>query len=130
MTEPHKWLQFAREDVVLAEAALERDIFNQTCFHAQQGVEKALKGFLRGRQRSVPKTHSLGELLTLCIKLDVEFSQLTDSCLKLDRYYIPTRYPDALPGSTADGLPTKIDAQEALNHLHQALRWIERKIDF
>ncbi len=63
MTEPHKWLEFAREDLILAGAALEKGIYNQVCFHAQQGVEKALKGFLRSRQRSVPKTHSLGELL-------------------------------------------------------------------
>lgn len=44
MTEPHKWLEFAHEDLVLAEAAFEKQIDNQVCFHAQQGVEKALKG--------------------------------------------------------------------------------------
>ena len=34
-----RWLQFAREDFILAESALEKEVFNQVCFHAQQGVE-------------------------------------------------------------------------------------------
>jgi len=99
MTEPRKWFEFAREDLVLAEVALEKGIYNQTCFHAQQGVEKALKGYLRNQKRSLPKTHALSELLAICRKLDNRFSEIEEGCLKLDRYYIPTRYPDALPGT-------------------------------
>jgi HEPN domain-containing protein len=34
--------------------------------------------------------------------------------LTLDRFYIPTRYPDALPGALSEGLPTEADATEAL----------------
>jgi len=32
----------------------------------------------------------------------------------MDQYYIPTRYPDALPGSFPEGLPGKEDAEEAV----------------
>lgn len=32
----------------------------------------------------------------------------------LDDYYIPTRYPDALPGMLPDGLPVREDAETAL----------------
>ena len=32
----------------------------------------------------------------------------------LDRFYIPTRYPDALPGALPDDLPTRQDAEQAL----------------
>jgi HEPN domain-containing protein len=35
--------------------------------------------------------------------------------LLLDRFYIPTRYPDALPGSLEEGMPRKDEAQEALD---------------
>ena len=31
----------------------------------------------------------------------------------LDRFYIPTRYPDALPGSLPQGLPRQADAEQA-----------------
>ncbi len=128
MTEPHRWMEFAREDFVLAEAALEKGIYNQTCFHAQQGVEKALKGFLRSRQRSVPRSHALGELLAICQDLDASFSKLQETCLKLDQYYIPTRYPDALPGIGPEGLPTRQDAEDVAALLRNTLDWIESKI--
>lgn len=128
MTEPASWLAFAHEDLILAEAAIEKHIFNQSCFHAQQGVEKALKGFLRSRQRTVPKTHALSELLAICRDLDASFMQLQATCLTLDRYYIPTRYPDALPGIGPEGLPTSQDAEQAIALLREALAWIERKL--
>ena len=128
MTEAARWLDFAREDLILAEAALERAIDNQACFHAQQGVEKALKGFLRSRQRSVPKTHMLRELLAACQRRDKRFVALKEVCLRLDRYYIPTRYPDALPGMAPEGLPTHRDAQEALDLLREALKWVEARL--
>ena len=128
MTEAHNWLAFAREDLVLAEAALEKGIFNQVCFHAQQGVEKALKAFLRSRQRSVPRTHALSELLALCRVLEQRAGELESICEQLDRYYLPTRYPDALPGMGPEGLPTRQDAEEAVELLRQAMGWIETKL--
>ena len=128
MTEPGKWLAFAQEDLTLAQLALERRVFNQACFHAQQGVEKALKGFLRSCQRSVPHTHALSELLAICQAVDDSFQQLQDACLKLDRYYIPTRYPDALPGIGSEGMPTRQDATEAAKLLQNVLEWVQGKI--
>jgi HEPN domain-containing protein len=32
----------------------------------------------------------------------------------LDDYYIPTRYPDALPGVLPEGLPERTDAEDAV----------------
>ncbi len=72
MTKPHDWIEFAREDLVVAEFALEKGIYNQACFHAQQGIEKALKAFLRHQQGSVPKIHGLSELVAICRSLDIE----------------------------------------------------------
>lgn len=41
-------------------------------------------------------------------------SNLKDDLIQLDDYYIPTRYPDALPGTLPDGLPEKSDAESAI----------------
>jgi hypothetical protein len=40
------------------------------------------------------------------------------------RFYIPTRYPDALPGTLSDSLPGLRDAQEALVTAQQTLERI------
>ena len=45
--------------------------------------------------------------------------ELPDRCIELDDYYIPTRYPDALPGRLPEGLPKKEDAEEALAALEE-----------
>ncbi len=128
MNGTQEWIKFADEDLTVAKAALEKEVYNQACFHAQQGVEKALKGFLRSRQRSVPKSHTLQELLAICQRLDESFERLRVTCIQLDRFYIPTRYPDALPGMLPEGLPARRDAEEAIELLQDALDWIKQKV--
>ncbi|NCC33700.1 MAG: HEPN domain-containing protein [Chloroflexia bacterium] len=39
----------------------------------------------------------------------------------LDRFYIPTRYPDALPGSFLEDMPNEADADEALMLVRQVM---------
>lgn len=46
MQEKNNWFEFAKEDLIVAQASLEKDIYNQVCFHSHQGVEKMLKGYL------------------------------------------------------------------------------------
>lgn len=44
---------------------------------------------------------------------------LHEQVLLLDRFYIPTRYPDALPGSIPEGLPSGAEAREAVDTAEQ-----------
>ncbi len=106
------WFEFALQDLKMAELALEEKIYNQVCFHSQQAVEKAMKGFIESKGKVPPKTHKITDLLSL-IKSNVLQDLKTEAFL-LDRFYIPTRYPDALPGSLAEGLPDKNDAEKSL----------------
>ena len=55
----------------------------------------------------------MADLLTL-IPADV-VKEMAEDILLLDRFYIPTRYPDALPGSLEQGSPNVQEAQGALN---------------
>jgi HEPN domain-containing protein len=54
--------------------------------------------------------------------------EIADRLLLLDQFYIPTRYPDALPGSLPDNLPEKNDAMEALETARKILNILEDKI--
>jgi len=126
MSEAVDWLCFAHEDLRVAEWALSARIYNQACFHAQQCVEKVLKAWLRYRGTLPPRSHQLSLLLAL-----LPDEVLADSRLEitlLDRFYIPTRYPDAVAGALPGGLPDATDAREALGVARTALREAEHQI--
>lgn len=106
-----RWLAFAQEDLRVAKLVWEQEIYNQVCFHAQQCVEKALKGLLVVSGKIPPRTHAITDLLSLLP--ETWFAEMRDSLMALDDFYIPTRYPDALPGALPDGLPGREQAKEA-----------------
>jgi HEPN domain-containing protein len=60
-----RWLTFAQEDLKVAEVIFDQAIYNQVCFHAQQCVEKALKGLLVHQGQVTARTHSITDLLSL-----------------------------------------------------------------
>ena len=85
-----RWLAFAREDLRMAELAMAEALWNQVCFHAQQGVEKVLKARLADRDETPPRTHKLIDLVALVG--DTALAGLADEVRTLDRFYLPTRY--------------------------------------
>lgn len=120
-----KWLVFASDDLKIIQAVIEEGVYHLACFHAQQSVEKALKGFIIFSKGSIEKIHSLVELLNEAIKINKELERFRDYCLILDRYYIPTRYPDVLPGSLPNGLPGKDNAEEAHRYAGEIFDFIK-----
>ena len=72
--------------------------YDAVCFHAQQVAEKYLKAFLQQRGLAPPRTHSLIELLELCLPVDAAMETLRDSLVRLERYAVSYRYP----GESAD----------------------------
>lgn len=122
-----RWLLFARHDLRMAELALSESLWGQVCFHAQQCVEKAIKGWLQRQGRQPPRTHRMADLLTL-IPADL-MGDLGPLLLLLDRFYIPTRYPDALPDVDDAGLPSAADAQESLALARLALGRVVQALD-
>ena len=72
--------------------------YDAVCFHAQQTAEKYLKAFLQEHKVLFPKTHSLIELLELCLSEDPGFASERNRLITLDRYAVRYRYP----GETAD----------------------------
>ena len=118
-----RWLTFAREDLRVAELAVAEDLWNQTCFHAQQCIEKILKAWLADRGETLPRTHKLVDLVMLVG--ESLLAGLADEVRTLDRFYIAIRYPDALPGMLAEGLPGADDAREALVLARQVMALAE-----
>ncbi|MCS6950910.1 MAG: HEPN domain-containing protein [Armatimonadota bacterium] len=121
-----QWLLFARDDLRMAELAMAEGIHNQVCFHAQQCVEKTIKALIAHAGGLVPRTHRLTDLLESVDLPCNPLAELAADIKLLERYYIPTRYPDALPGGLPDGLPNEADAREALEVARKSLQQVAR----
>jgi len=63
------------------------------CFHSQQVAEKYLKGFLAFHDVEAPKIHGIEELISMCVRIDSEFSKLYDIGSDLSGYAVEVRYP-------------------------------------
>ncbi len=112
--EARRWLLQAENDLGAARVMLREGFFAQACFLAHQVAEKALKAvaYLRGDRYVVG--HSLSDLIS---DLQGTYSDLADFRRitgRLDRYYLPTRYPDALPGGLPFEAFDRSEAEEAV----------------
>jgi HEPN domain-containing protein len=64
--DPREWLRFARSDLEIVRLARSPDVMVEgLCFHAQQAVEKSIKGVLVALGVDFPKVHNIGVLLAL-----------------------------------------------------------------
>ena len=96
-----RWLTTALEDLAAAQLLKEQQMFSHSCFLAQQAAEKAIKSVWFELDED-PWGHSIQKLI-----LDIpseqlrdEFNAMLDKAATLDRYYIPSRYPNGLPDLT------------------------------
>ncbi len=119
--EAKRWLVQAEYDLQSARHSAEGGFHASACFQAQQTAEKALKGYLYARGERIVMGHSVAELCARCAEYGEAFDRLRRRLMVLDRFYIPTRYPNGLPG----GIPAEVylleDAQEALLLAEEAI---------
>jgi HEPN domain-containing protein len=117
-----RWLDKAAEDLIVAKLVLREGHLAHTCFLSQQTIEKTLKAYLIAQTNQYPRTHKLVDLLQQCIALHDDFSQFRVDCTRVDQFYIPTRYPDGIPGGLPMGMPDLKQANgaiEAADLIHQ-----------
>ncbi|MBL7065859.1 MAG: HEPN domain-containing protein [Anaerolineae bacterium] len=115
--EGKRWLQQARQDLDDARYNQAGGRYHLTCFLAQQAGEKALKGYLYAQGVERVWGHSVADLARQATEYDDRFEALIGVGGGLDRHYIPTRYPNGLPG----GIPAEaFDAEDAEKALRQA----------
>jgi HEPN domain-containing protein len=112
--EGRRWLDQALADLDDATALTGLARFNVACFLCQQAAEKAVKAFLVLQGEEDVRGHSVADLCDRASGFDPRFGPLGDEGASLDLLYIPTRYPNGLPG----GMPSRAfhedDAQRAI----------------
>jgi len=120
----------AQEDLQAAEALVAVEMFSQACFLVQQAAEKAVKALWR-LEDADPWGHSVKRLIVDFPRKEqiIDLEEWVDSAALLDKFYIPTRYPNGLPDLTPGQIYVMDDAQRGLaaaRMLVEACRkWIE-----
>lgn len=92
------------------------------CFHAQQCVEKSLKGYLTARQIRFEKTHDLGQLLYLC-KTDAGLVRELEGVQGLTHYAVDLRYVEAVAEE-----PGRAEAEQAVALARKTREAVRRRL--
>lgn len=126
--EGFRWLSQSEHDLSDAEYSLAGGRYNLACFLCQQAAEKALKAFLYARGAEQVLGHSVADLVRECGNLDTDFAALRPRAAPLDHYYIPTRYPNSLPGGIPAEAFDESDARRALGLAGEVIRTVRAKL--
>ncbi len=119
---PQEWLRHAESDLLLAKLGADNEdvLTAQVCFHAQQAIEKALKGLLIQRGLRFPPVHDLEQLLEIAQRAKIDLPDWAEELLDVTPYAVETRYP----GYWDDILPAERD--RALELATMTLAWVRQ----
>ncbi|HNQ02430.1 MAG TPA: HEPN domain-containing protein [Syntrophales bacterium] len=124
-----RWLRTAEEDLDAARGLLKLGKYSHACFLAQQSGEKALKALWYDLGQD-PWGHSIQKLISEIP--DKSFRETFKGFIEaggiLDRYYIPTRYPNGLPDLTPGQVFMKKDADLCVRHARTLLSAVKNRI--
>ena len=117
-----EWLARARSSLAISKNKPDDDIYYEDlCFHAQQAVEKALKGFIIFYAVEPERTHNLVSLIKELAK-HIEIPTVINETAILTDYAVQTRYPG--------GYTPIVEAEykNAITIAENCVDWIESKI--
>ena len=113
-TEGRRWLEQAQTDLKWCRFLYKEGAYYLVCFLAQQVAEKALKAFLYAQGEEIVIGHSVRQLCMRAVEYSSSFQDKLDTWAILDSYYIPTRYPNGLPGDIPARVYNRETAEGAL----------------
>jgi len=125
--EANRWYETAKEDFQAAQTLEKANMFAHACFMAQQCAEKAVKALWFYVDED-PWGHSIQRLIMQFPKQELfQDSELwLENGALLDKYYIPTRYPNGLPDLTPGQSYSSKDANQAINTANFFLESIQK----
>ncbi|MCS7219456.1 MAG: HEPN domain-containing protein [Thermus sp.] len=108
----------AGRDLEQARLSLREGFYEWAAFAAQQGAEKAVKAVFQ-RLGAVAWGHSVARLLEELAQTFPVPEALLDGASELDKAYIPSRYPDALPEGAPFAHYRRAEAERLLAHAEE-----------
>ena len=124
---PTDWVKSAELDLKTAKSLSEKAEFSApVAFHSQQAAEKSLKAIILEKKLLISRVHDLRKLAK---EADITQDNILDKLKYLNRFYNPTRYPDAIAGSLEEGLPTSKQAKEALKDAKEVVEFVKKQLE-
>lgn len=120
--EARRWFLQSVDDYQFVKWVLREGVFfDKGCFISQQAGEKALKACLYalGKRRVIG--HSLYEMVDEISKHEPQYKEISSEAKRLDRFYIPTRYPNGIPGGCPFEVYDKNDLARAYEDLDKVI---------
>jgi HEPN domain-containing protein len=123
------WFRQALADLRHANNSLNSQDYEWSCFAAHQAAEKALKAlFLKFEMEAWG--HTLTALIgNLPAKVPSPTPTIIDFARILDKYYIPTRYPNGFDSGAPTDFYTKQEAQTAIQQAGAILEYCRNQIE-
>ncbi len=107
------WLAQAERDLQHARHSRDAGDYEWACFAAQQAAEKAVKAALLALGGE-GWGHSVTRLLADLAQRQTVATDLLDAARRLDKHYLPTRYPNSFPSGAPRDYYTAQEAQQAI----------------
>lgn len=127
--EARRWFAQAENDLEFARLALREKFFHQACFVAQQSAEKSVKaiGYVLGDRTILG--HSVVALAERYAARVEGLGRLMEDAGILDQFYIPTRYPNGLPGGVPFAAFHEPQARAAIKAAERFLALAREHVD-
>lgn len=126
--EAKRWFTTAEDDLDTAKILKKNAKYAHSCFHAQQAGGKALKSIWYFIDAD-PWGHSIKMLIDGLKDENKEFYRAMKTFERigsvLDRFYIPTRYPNGLPDITPDIAFFREDAETCVTQAEKILNRVK-----
>lgn len=126
-----RWLTTGQDDLDTAIILRKSGKHAHACFHVQQAVEKSIKGVWYFFDAD-PWGHSILKLIQDLKPVNEDIFtvlvRFAGDAKKLDRLYIPTRYPNGLPDITPDMAYSEEDSTESIATGKKILKEVEKII--
>lgn len=118
-----EWLRYARSDLAIAKGPRSPAVlWDSLCFQAQQAAEKAVKAVLVWHRIEFPRTHNIGELLTLLEQAGHPVPDVLRGADRLTDFATVARYPGNPEPADQE------DHEDAIRLAEAAVQWAQSVI--
>ncbi|OPX17487.1 DNA-binding protein [candidate division WOR-3 bacterium 4484_100] len=121
------WLRQADRDLRHARNSLRNKEYEWACFASQQSAEKALKALYQ-HLGGEAFGHSLLKMIKDLPARIRPKSELFRIASELDKFYIPTRYPNGFDWGAPMDYFGKKDASDAIRYASTIIKYVKKQI--